>query len=478
MTDLTQISDNLAGGRILRLGALRRPQRPPLLGPKALVVLADVVTMGAALAIGVWAWAAWRDPTPAAVRTHVGLAAVSLPVWLLALGQAGLYRARQISTPGEELRRLVHAVLYGVVGSTLPPVLFDVQPARGWLACTGSAALVLVAVERQLVRAAFARQRRLGRGLRPVVLVGGGDEGAELQRRLADPGHGYEVVGVVDPEHASVADVLATVRATGANGVVIATTEIPHELSNRLARDLTDHAVHVELSSSLRGIDHRRLTVLSIGESPFIYVEPVSRGGWRVVAKRVFDVAVSAVLLLLTLPLLAVAAVAIKLDSRGPVLFRQERVGRHGRTFQVLKLRTMVHDAEERLEEVLPLNEADGPLFKIARDPRVTRVGRWLRMLSIDELPQLWNVLKGEMSLVGPRPALPREVAGWSPEAHERLRVKPGLTGMWQVHGRSAAAFDDYVRYDLYYVDNWSLATDAAILARTIPAVLFAKGAY
>jgi exopolysaccharide biosynthesis polyprenyl glycosylphosphotransferase len=310
------------------------------------------------------------------------------------------------------------------------------------------------------------------------VLVGGTGEGADLQACFAaDPVLGYDDVGVVDPGRASVTDVLASVRATGANGEVIATTEIPHELSNRLARDLTEHAIHVELSSSLRGIDHRRLTVGSIGDFPFVYVEPVSRQGWRAAAKRTFDVVVAGAGLLLTAPVLVAAAVAIKVDSPGPVLFHQERIGRHGRRFRVLKLRTMVADAESRLGDLLAVNEADGPLFKMARDPRVTRVGRWLRLLSLDELPQLWNVLRGEMSLVGPRPALPREVVGWLPQVHERLRVKPGVTGMWQVHGRSLTTFDDYVRYDLYYVDNWSLTTDAAILFRTIPAVVLGRGA-
>jgi exopolysaccharide biosynthesis polyprenyl glycosylphosphotransferase len=458
--------------------AARQSQRRHAGTTKALVVAADTAAVATALALGVAAWAARTEPTVAALRTHAGLAALSLPLWLLAVGRAGLYRSRRITTPGDELRRLVHAVVYGGVASAVLPFALGVHAERQWLAFTAVAAFGLLAVERRMVRAAFARQRRRGVGLRPVVVVGGPGEGANICTRLADdPVLGYDVVGVVDPGQASSDDVLGAIQATGANGVVIATTEVPHELSNRLTRELTDHGIHVELSSSLRGIDHRRLTVRSIGEFPFVYVEPVKRQGWRVAAKRTFDLVVAAVGLVLALPVLAVAALAIKLDSPGPVLFRQERVGRHGRLFHVLKLRTMVTDAEARLADVLPLNEADGPLFKITHDPRVTRVGRVLRTLSLDELPQLVNVLRGEMSLVGPRPALAREVAGWSPEAHERLRVKPGVTGMWQVHGRSSTGFDEYVRYDLYYVDNWSLTTDAAILFRTIPAVVLGRGA-
>jgi exopolysaccharide biosynthesis polyprenyl glycosylphosphotransferase len=209
-----------------------------------------------------------------------------------------------------------------------------------------------------------------------------------------------------------------------------------------------------------------------------IYVEPVHRSGWRALAKRAFDVSVAACGLALLAPAMLLIAVLIKLDSPGPVLFRQMRVGKDGQLFSVLKFRTMVPDAEKLLDMLRELNEADGPLFKIRRDPRVTRVGRTLRALSLDELPQLWNVVRNEMSIVGPRPALPSEVRAWAPELHKRLRVKPGLTGMWQVNGRSDVPFQEYVRLDLYYVDNWSLWTDLAICAKTLPALLLRKGSY
>jgi exopolysaccharide biosynthesis polyprenyl glycosylphosphotransferase len=217
--------------------------------------------------------------------------------------------------------------------------------------------------------------------------------------------------------------------------------------------------------------------VRPLGRFPVVYVEPVTRGGWRAAAKRAFDLVIAGVALIVAAPVLAVAAVVIKLDSRGPVLFRQVRVGQDSQPFPVLKLRTMVVDAEERLAELADANEADGPLFKMADDPRVTRVGRFLRASSIDELPQLWNVTRGHMSLVGPRPALPHETEEWDALLAQRLRVKPGITGMWQVSGRSDTSFEDYTRLDLYYVDNWSLATDLAILAKTVPVVLLRSGA-
>jgi lipopolysaccharide/colanic/teichoic acid biosynthesis glycosyltransferase len=179
----------------------------------------------------------------------------------------------------------------------------------------------------------------------------------------------------------------------------------------------------------------------------------------------------------LTAPIMLVAAVAVKRSSPGPVIFAQERVGRDGEIFRVFKLRTMVQDAEARRADLDEHNEADGPMFKMADDPRVTKVGRLLRRLSIDEIPQFVNVLRGEMSIVGPRPALPAEVELWTEDVHDRLRVLPGITGMWQVSGRSDTTFDEYKRLDLYYVDNWSLAHDARIVCKTVAAVVASRGA-
>jgi exopolysaccharide biosynthesis polyprenyl glycosylphosphotransferase len=272
--------------------------------------------------------------------------------------------------------------------------------------------------------------------------------------------------------------VVAGIEQSDASGVVLAASALDLVTSNWLVRSLTDAGVHVELSSTLLDVAPNRLTVRPLGRFPVVYVEPTERDGWRAKAKRSFDLALSVVGLILALPILAVAAVAIKLTSPGPVLFRQERVGLNGTTFQVLKLRTMVTDAEERLTEIAHLNEAEGPLFKVRQDPRVTRVGRFLRSTSLDELPQLFNVLRGEMSLVGPRPALPTEVAQWCGDLHGRLRVKPGITGMWQVSGRSDSSFDEYQRLDLYYVDNWSLVADLSIMLRTVPAVVLRRGAH
>jgi exopolysaccharide biosynthesis polyprenyl glycosylphosphotransferase len=276
----------------------------------------------------------------------------------------------------------------------------------------------------------------------------------------------------------AVTDTVPAAVAAGAVGAIIATTAVGPAMSNRLTRELTEAGLHVELSSSLCDISAERLFVRPLGRFPVVYVEPVKRDGWQMSAKRMFDLVLSAGLGIALAPVLVFAALAIKLDSRGPVHFRQRRVGKDGRCFDVLKFRTMVSNAEDLIEGLLHQNQADGPLFKLRRDPRITRVGRVLRALSIDELPQLWNVLQGEMSLVGPRPALPSEVPLWSEALHGRLAVKPGMTGMWQVSGsRRWHSFDEYARLDLYYVDNWSIWTDLAILAKTVPAVLFNRPA-
>jgi exopolysaccharide biosynthesis polyprenyl glycosylphosphotransferase len=246
---------------------------------------------------------------------------------------------------------------------------------------------------------------------------------------------------------------------------------------NQLSRDLTEIGLRVMLLTGLEDIDIERLRVQQLDRRAVLYLEPRIRTGWRRLAKRTFDLAFASLCLVISLPVIALAALAIRLESPGPVFFRQDRIGLDGRRFKMTKLRTMVCDAEERRGELLELNEADGPLFKIREDPRITRVGRFLRKSSIDEIPQFWNVLRGDMSVVGPRPALPNEVERWSPDLHDRLRVLPGITGLWQVSGRSDADFENYRRLDLYYVHNWSLAHDVRIVAKTVLVVFNGRGA-
>jgi exopolysaccharide biosynthesis polyprenyl glycosylphosphotransferase len=460
---------------------------------RVLVVVVDAaVVVGAMIAVTAMRHALPETGAQDDVAAFGRACVFALPVWLLVFGRYRLYHARHVTSRRDEVARIVHAVGISVIATALVAYAVDELVPRSWLMALFATAAVGVIIEREVVRHAFNVLRRRGHCLRPVVLAGTGSEALALASMLADqPELGYRVVGLIGhPEAVDVrlmeygpvldsrAKVVDQVRLSGATGVVVATTDVDLETSNRLTRTLTDAGIHVELSSSLKDIDASRLSVRPLGRFPVVYVEPVRRDGWRHVAKRSFDVALSLISLVLSAPLLAAAAVAIKVTSPGPVLFRQERVGRRGRRFHVLKLRTMVADAEQRLAELELFNEADGPLFKIRDDPRVTRLGRLLRKLSLDELPQLVNVLRGEMSLVGPRPALPSEVTQWGPELFERLRVQPGITGMWQVRGRSDSSFSQYQRWDLYYVDNWSMTHDLGILLRTLPVVLSQRGAY
>jgi exopolysaccharide biosynthesis polyprenyl glycosylphosphotransferase len=368
--------------------------------------------------------------------------------------------------------------------------LVNAQISRAWLLLTFGFALITVEFERSIVRFLFRRARARGQLQRRVVIIGANAEALEVVRMLrTNSSLGYDVVGIVEcgadngvvspvPVLGDWSDTLSIVKSADVSGVIIATSSVDIGGANRLARELMELGYHVELTSGLLDISADRLIARPLGRRPVMYVEPVRLSGWRAAAKRGFDIVSSAAMLFVLMPILAVAAILIKVDSRGPVFFMQARVGKDGKLFRVRKLRTMVSDAEQMLDVLKDKNEADGALFKMEHDPRVTRVGAILRKWSIDELPQLFNVLIGEMSLVGPRPAIPSEMSSWSEGLQNRLRVKPGITGMWQVNGRSSSSFDDYVRHDLYYVDNWSLLTDVAIVLKTIPVVLLGKGAY
>ncbi|MFN0091906.1 MAG: sugar transferase, partial [Acidimicrobiales bacterium] len=455
---------------------------------KALLAGADLASTAAAFALAARAWGP-LDPT---------VAALGLLVWWLALARAGLYSARLIGRRSEELRRLAAATLTGAAALlVLPDLTGRPAPALPTVAAAALGAVLVLAAQREAARRVFRGLRRRGRRLRPLVIIGDNAEGRALARAVvADQALGWRVVGFVRTGPARVApagrpaagegeppvlghvdDVLATLADAGAASVVIAASAVEVGATTALVRRLLGAGVEVELSPALADTAAGRLQIAVLGRFPVIRLRPRRLTGWRAAAKRAFDLLGAGLGLALTALPMAVVAAAIKLDSPGPVLYRQRRVGRDGAPIRMLKFRTMHTGADAAHARLAELNEADGPLFKMRRDPRVTRVGRLLRQSSIDELPQLWNVLRGEMSLVGPRPALPEEAAQWSAELRDRLRVRPGMTGMWQVSGRSDASFEEYSRLDLYYVDNWSLLTDLAILARTAPAVLAGRGA-
>ncbi|MBS1838038.1 MAG: sugar transferase [Actinobacteria bacterium] len=481
-------------GTVTRGRSSQRPSRSVLTRHvKVLLVIADLVVtiLGMAAATWIVIRVEHLDSAPVgALRT----ALLSLPIWPILFAHQGLYHARRVARRLEEVRRIVNSVLAGLLVLAGISVLLGEPLSRGWLVAVAISVTVALIGERELVRRAIYAIRSRGVMTRRVVIVGNNEEAVDVAASLAEhPELGYEVVGfaadvaggpVIDlrdghdlgPYLGATSDILEVLESTGATGVIIATTGIDQGRANRLIRDLTRDGHFAELTSAMRDISSSRISVRPLGAYPILCVEPVAQLSWRRLAKRAFDVAAASILLILTTPILLVAAVLIRATSGPGVLFRQQRVGKDGRLFRLYKLRTMVPDAEALLAELRHRNEAAGPMFKMSDDPRVTRVGRFLRATSIDELPQLLNVIVGDMSLVGPRPALPEEASHWDEHLRERLRVQPGITGMWQVSGRYTASIETYARLDLYYVDNWSLVTDLAILARTVVVVLFRHG--
>lgn len=430
-----------------------------------------------------------RPVTGSAVVHEVLLAIAAVPFFVVGATVNHLYRSRANELRFEELWNVVKTVGLSVAGLVTMSFVLQIHDlSRMWVVLVTSAVTLALLIERQFARRQFAQLRATGRISRRIIIVGTDPHAIGLLHTYErNPEFGYEVVGFVgddDLGRRGGVDVLGPISELPqllvdhhAIGVVVSLASVRTDEVNAVTRKLTDNGFHVALSSSLRDIDVTRLRPQQLDGRAMIYVEPVARGGWHAAAKRVFDLSVGCVLFVLALPILAVAMAAIRLDSKGPVFFSQIRVGKDGRLFKLTKLRTMVVDAEERKADLAHLNESDGALFKIKDDPRITRVGRVLRKLSIDELPQLAAVLRGTMSMVGPRPAIPAEVALWDDDTAERLRVLPGLTGLWQVSGRSDSSFETYKRLDLYYVDNWSLRHDAEICARTIKVVLSGSGA-
>jgi exopolysaccharide biosynthesis polyprenyl glycosylphosphotransferase len=333
--------------------------------------------------------------------------------------------------------------------------------------------------------------RRSGALISRMLIVGAGREGRDLCRAVTRARNlGFQVVGFLDdtrpvgpsavglPEIVgSSADIRQAVRQHNAHAVLVAGGSVATETAERVYRDLQELPVDFHLSTGVLGVAASRVAVQRFDDVPVLGLRRVELSRWQQTLKRAFDLIVASVLVLVLSPILLACALAVSVSGPGPILFRQKRFGQDGTVFHVHKFRSMVADAEGRLPALRAIgNEADGPLFKLRHDPRVTSVGRILRAWSLDELPQLLDVLAGSMSLVGPRPLVTHEVDLTAPWARTRLRVKPGMTGLWQVAGRHRLAFDDLVRYDLFYVENWSLSMDLFVLLRTVPAVLRRSG--
>jgi exopolysaccharide biosynthesis polyprenyl glycosylphosphotransferase len=335
--------------------------------------------------------------------------------------------------------------------------------------------------------------RRSGVLISRMLIVGAGREGRDLCRAVTRARHlGFQVVGFLDdtrpvgpaaaglPEVVgSSADIRQAVRQHEAHAVLVAGGSVATETAERVYRDVQELPVDFHLSTGVLGVAASRLAVQRFDDVPVLGLRRVELTRGQQLLKRSFDLVVAGLLVVVLSPIMLACALAVRLSSGGSVLFRQQRFGQDGSVFYVHKFRSMVADAEDRQPALRATsNEADGPLFKLHRDPRVTPVGRILRAWSLDELPQLLDVLAGHMSLVGPRPFITHEVDLTNPWARTRLRVKPGMTGLWQVSGRSNLPWEEAVRLDLRYVENWSLTLDFVILLRTVAAVVRSSGAY
>ncbi len=404
--------------------------------------------------------------------------------WLL-IASNKLYRSRVCSVRSVENAALVRACVLGGVAAFLVAPRVQAHDLRLRTLVVGQLlSFLFVLLGRTTYRAMLRRARRLGRFIRPVALIGTGDEAYELLQLMVDePELGYFVIGVIGdqteteqrkfsvPYLGPTNEAVTIMRANQVHGAIVGASSLSFQELNETVRSLLQADMHVQISGGLLGFDASRLRANPIGREAAFYLEQVQLSGWQSRVKRALDTVLAAIGLVLSLPIIGVFALWVRRDG-GPAFFKQQRVGQDGKPFMMVKLRTMVVDAEGQLNALLHKNERKGPLFKMNDDPRFTTVGRLMDAMSINELPQLWNVLKGEMSLVGPRPALAHEVANFSDRLLMRHRVKPGITGLWQVESRDDPSFADYERCDVFYVENWSVRLDLMIILQTVAEVL------
>lgn len=479
--------------------AARRPHRLRVVA----TVAADAVAVAVSAVVATWlvsahgdGWlldrlAGWAGEATGAT----GLAFVALtPFWLALLWAFGLYREPGRSIGGANVAEALSGLTALTVAAWALLALMLLVAGReapvAALVAQWAVAAATVPLARLLVRlTVWARPAFVER----VLIIGAGEVGHTVARKLgAHPEYRVHVVGFLDdgeprgapdgspmlPLLGSLADLPRVVDEQQVDRVIVAFSRARHNDLLRVVRACADRAVKVNIVPRLFEVVSSRALVDDIEGIPLLDVGHVELSRFNMAVKRAFDLVVGSLLFVLVLPLFAAIAIAIKLDSPGPVFYRQERMGRGRRVFRIYKFRSMHAGADAERPLLADRNEYSGPMFKIRDDPRMTRVGRWLRRWSLDELPQLLNVLKGDMSLVGPRPLWVVEAEqcrGWT---QKRLDITPGMTGLWQVLGRSAIPFDEMVKLDYMYVTGWSLAWDVKLLLQTIPAVLSRRGAY
>jgi exopolysaccharide biosynthesis polyprenyl glycosylphosphotransferase len=413
----------------------------------------------------------------------VAVAAIAGALWIMRY--EGLHLSRLCAVRSIEVRLIGRSAGYTAIGLLIMDrVVFariDTYIAVTEVAIGSTLMIVLLVIERSVYRSVLRSTRQGGDRARDVLIIGAGSHAARLVALIRDhPDYGMRVVGVVGDRDGARAHGLLDLWmgpidqteqvavARSVTGVVLSAAATEYGEITTLVKRLQRRNIHVQVSNGLAGFDVQRLRQLHLAHEPMIYLEQSQPSTFDRLAKRGIDVLCSLMVLVLFSPVLVMCAVAIKFTDRGPIFFKQTRIGRHGHTFQVYKFRTMVVDAEARKADLVGNNERTGPLFKIDSDPRVTKIGRLLRLTSLDEVPQLLNVLRNQMSIVGPRPALPSEVIHFDAELRRREDVQPGITGLWQVEARDSPSFDAYRRLDLFYVDNWTVAGDVDIMIDTL----------
>ncbi|WP_246657860.1 sugar transferase [Arthrobacter yangruifuii] len=463
-----------------------------------IITVTDAVVVFTAALAGHLAWFG-LSPAPlhigSVTTTYLVFSVIVGSGWMLALH---VYRSRDSRITGmgaDEYKRVVNASVMLLGGLALASVVFQFDVSRGYLGLVFPAGVGGLVCSRWLLRQWLQAQRQRGRYLFKVVVLGRARDVRYVVHQInAKSKAAYQVVGValtgkkrtwldvdstrlpVVSDEQTVVDAVGRLRADAV--IVAGPTKGGSRYVQELSWELEESSTQLILTTGLTNVAGPRIHSRPVEGLPLMHVELPQYSGAKHVLKRSLDVALSGAALLALIPVFLILAVLVRRDSPGPVIFRQKRVGRGGEVFEMLKFRSMVQTAEDDLAGLLDRNESSGVLFKMQHDPRVTRAGRWMRKYSLDELPQLWNVFLGHMSLVGPRPPLPREVAQYGNRVHRRLYIKPGLTGMWQINGRSELNWKDGVRLDLYYVENWSLAGDLIILWRTVQMLRRPVGAY
>jgi exopolysaccharide biosynthesis polyprenyl glycosylphosphotransferase len=427
------------------------------------------------------------------ITAYIPFSLLFTALTLVAFAIDRVYRQWRGYTLLERIYRIINATAKSMV--VLMAITFALRPlqySRLLLVEAGIIAVVLLIISRVAYSIVVSRLRARGYGVSRTIIVGAGEVGRTVMRTVvARPELGYDIIGFVDDDPAKGQTDIGRFKALGSvdllpqlidkkaiDEVIITLPWMSHRKTMRIVHECARRQVGARIVPDLFQLSLSQVDVNDLGGIPLIGVREVSIGQGALLIKRGMDIVIAALALIAGAPLAMLIAVAIRLESPGPIIFRQTRVGKGGKLFEIYKFRSMRAGAEEEMESLRELDETDGITFKIRKDPRMTCIGRFLRRTSLDELPQFWNVLRGDMSVVGPRPNIPSEVAEYKEWHKQRLEVSPGLTGLWQVSGRSLLSFDETALLDIYYIENWSLWLDFRILLRTIPTVLSGEGAF